>query len=77
MAMANRIGSSTQSGAHGADDDAPPALPSRTGTGVSARGNGNGDDNGHGHGHGGRALMDEADEHSMNGLSGWEVLKPA
>jgi len=66
MATTLRAGSASMSSqSKDEDDDAPPPLPSRTGTGLSTKSNGS------------RALMDETDEHSMNGLSGWEVLKPA
>lgn len=44
-------------------DDAPPALPPRTGTGMNGRGGG-----------GGGNLLD--DEGGIKGLDGWEVLRP-
>jgi hypothetical protein len=65
MATAVRGGPSSQADSRDHGDEAPPPLPSRTGTGLSGKSSN------------GRALMDETDEHSMNGLSGWEVLKPA
>jgi hypothetical protein len=43
------------------DETAPP-LPSRTPTGLGEKSS--------------AALIDENDEGAMNGLSGWEVLKP-
>ena len=63
--MAIRQSSAAASQSRSEDDDAPPPLPSRTGTGLSGKS------------HGGNALMDDTDEQSMNGLSGWKVLKPA
>jgi hypothetical protein len=45
------------------EDSVPPPLPHRTGTGPSS-------------GKSSAALMDDTDDGAINGLSGWEVLRP-